>query len=180
MPELSEIFAGPWGPLIIFFLRIVDVSLATIRMLLIMRGAKLAVAVIGFCEILIWIFAIGNALNNLQSLWHVIGYAGGFAAGSFVGMLIEEKLAYGFVTIRIMSKDNKRELAESLRKLGFGLTEFAGQGREGFVNLLVVVVKRRDIPRVMDEITRREPGAFVTVEDTKQVNRGWLFSKRRK
>lgn len=180
MSELSEIFAGPWGPAIIFFLRIVDVSLATIRMLLIMRGAKLAVTAIGFCEILIWIFAIGNAINNLQSFWHVIGYAGGFAAGSFVGMLIEEKLAYGFVTIRIISKDDKRKLAESLRNLGFGLTEFAGQGREGFVNLLVVVVRRRDISQVLDETTRMEPCAFVTVEDTKQVNRGWLFSKRRK
>jgi uncharacterized protein YebE (UPF0316 family) len=95
MEIIEQLFGGPWGPLVIFLLRIVDVSLATVRMLLSVRGQKLLVPLIGFFEVLIWLFAAGNAIRHLSSPYHVIGYAGGFAAGTAVGLWVEEKLAFG-------------------------------------------------------------------------------------
>ena len=104
MSVLDALFAGPWGPLLIFVLRIGDVSLATIRTLLSMRNARIAVPLIGFVEVLIWIFAVGNAIKNLHSGWHLLGYAGGFATGTLVGMWVEEKLAIGLAVVRVISR----------------------------------------------------------------------------
>lgn len=177
---LETVFAGPLGPLVIFLLRIVDVSLATTRMLLAVRNQKLLVPLIGFFEVLIWLYAAGTAIRFLDSPLHVVGYAGGFATGNVVGLWVEEKLALGLATMRIISAHGGVELADALREKGFGVTEFAGQGREGPVEVVYTVVKRAQVSRVMAEVRMWDPGAFVTVEEPRAIHRGWLFDKRRK
>jgi uncharacterized protein YebE (UPF0316 family) len=177
---MDELFGGPFGPLLIFCLRIVDVSLATLRMLMIMRGRKLLAPLIGSIEVLVWIFAVGNAIRYLESPLHLIGYAGGFATGNFVGLKVEEKLALGMATVRIFSRHGGVEIAEALRERGFGVTEFAGQGREGTVEMIYAVVRRRELPSVMEQVQVWDPDAFVTVEEPRTIQRGWMFEKRRK
>lgn len=86
---MDVLFAAPIGALLIFMLRIVDVSMATVRLIFIVRGARGLAAVIGFFEVLIWVVAAGHALQHLDSILHVVGYAGGFAAGSYVGVWLE-------------------------------------------------------------------------------------------
>jgi len=174
---LDALFAGPWGPLLIFGLRIVDVSMSTIRMLLIMRNQRVLVPLIGFFEVLIWIVAVGSAIRNLDSPWHVLGYAAGFATGSVVGLAIEEKLAVGLASIQVISRHGGVELAQGLRERGFGVTEFAGQGREGRVEVVQTVVLRRQIREVIEEVDRWDPDAFVSVEEPRTIRRGWMFSK---
>jgi uncharacterized protein YebE (UPF0316 family) len=177
---MDLIFAGVWGPLVIFCLRIVDVSLATLRMLMVMRGKKFAAPAIGFFEVLVWILAVGNAIRFMTSPLHLFGYAAGFAAGTLVGLWIEEKMAFGMSTVRIMSSHGGVELAEALRGHGFGVTEFAGHGREGRVEVVYVALKRRDLPLVFREVGVWDPDAFVTVEEPRAIHRGWMFSRRRK
>lgn len=177
---VEELIASTWGPLLIFLLRIVDVSLATIRMLLAVRGVKYVAPVIGFFEVMIWIVAVGSAIQHLDSPLHLIGYAAGFATGTLVGMMIEEKMAFGMATVRIVSKHGGVELAEALRDRGFGVTEFAGQGREGRVEVVYVVLRRRDLPQVFAEVGTWDADAFVTVEQPRSIHRGWLLDKRRK
>lgn len=177
---MDALFASAWGPLLIFCLRIVDVSLATVRMLLAMRGVKLLAPVIGFFEVLIWIFAVGNAIRFLESPLHLMGYGLGFATGTLVGMLIEEKMAIGMATVRVVSRHGGVELAEALRERGFGVTEYSGQGREGHVEVVDAVMRRRDLPVVFKEVDLWDPEAFVTVGEPRMIQRGWMFGKRRK
>lgn len=177
---LDMLFGGPWGPLVIFGLRIVDVSLATTRMLLAIRNQKLLVPLIGFVEVLVWLFAAGNAIRYLDSPLHVIGYAGGFATGTVVGLWVEEKLALGLATIRIISAHGGVELADALREKGFGVTEFSGHGREGRVEVVYTVARRAQIRRILSEVNYWDPDAFVTVEEPRAIYRGWMFQKRRK
>lgn len=174
MSAIEALFAGTYGPLIIFALRIVDVSLSTIRILLAVRGYKAVVPLIGFFEVLIWVFAVGNAIRFLDSGWHLLGYAAGFSTGTVVGMLIEERLAIGYATIRIVSRHGGVELANGLRRLGFGVTEFGGQGRDGRVEIVYTVCRRRDIPRVTGEVERWDPHAFITVEEPREIRWGWV------
>lgn len=157
-----------------------DVSLATTRMLLAMRNARLLVPVIGFFEVLVWLFAAGTAIQHLESPWHVVGYAGGFATGNLVGLWLEERLALGLASIQVISRLGGVELAEALRDQGFGVTELAGQGREGPVEVVQTVVRRRQIKEVMAHVDRWDPDAFVSVEEPRAIRRGWLFSGRRK
>ena len=177
---METLFASAWGPLLIFALRIGDVSLATLRMMLAVRGVKKVVPVIGFFEVLIWVYAVGNVIQHLNSPLHLFGYAGGFAAGNLVGMMIEERLAFGMATVRIVSKYGGVELAEALRERGFGVPEFAGQGREGRVEVVYAALRRRDLQAVFEEVQVWDPDAFVTVEEPRAIHRGWMFDKRRK
>lgn len=176
---MDAVFASGWGPLAIFALRIVDVSLSTLRVLLSVRGVRWVVPLIGFFEVLVWIFAVGNAIRHLDSPWHLLGYAAGFATGSFVGMWLEGKMALGLATVRVMSQHGGVEIAEALRDRGFGVTEFAGHGREGRVEVVYAVTRRRDLPTVMEQVALWDPGAFVTVEEPRAVQRGLVPGMRK-
>lgn len=179
MEALNALFAGPWGPLAIFGLRIIDVSMSTVRIVLAVRGHKKITPVIGFFEVLVWVFAVGNAIRFLDSPLHLLGYAAGFAAGTVLGLVIEEKLAIGYATIRVVSRHGGVELADGLRSLGFGVTEFAGQGRDGPVEVVYTVCRRREIERVMDEVDIWDPQAFITVEQPRDIRWGWMQSTPR-
>lgn len=177
---MEQILAGPFGPLFIFLLRIGDVSIATLRLLSAVRGRKVVAAGLGFFEILIWILAIGTVVRHFSSPLLVIGYAAGFAAGTYVGITIEEKLALGLAEVRVISRGTGVEIAEALRSLGFAVTEILGQGREGRVEILYTIVKRRSLKRLSEEVERWDPDAFVVVEEPRSIQRGWLLSRRRK
>jgi uncharacterized protein YebE (UPF0316 family) len=171
---LDSLLSSAWGPLIIFSLRIVDVSLSTIRMLLAVRGVKAIAPVIGFFEVLFWIIAVGSAVKHLDSPLHLLGYAGGFATGTYVGLRIEEKIAFGMAMVRVVSQHGGVELAEALRERGFGVTEQAGYGRDGRVEILYAALRRRDLPAVYEEVRTWDPEAFVTVEEPRAIHRGWM------
>lgn len=180
MEALEVLFAGPWGPLVIFCFRIVDVSLATMRMLLSVRGQRLLVPLIGFFEVMLWLFAAGTAIRFLDSPLHIVGYAGGFAMGTVVGLWVEEKLAFGLATVRIITGPSGVRLAEAIRESGLGATEFAAQGRHGPVEVVYTVAQRSQVKAILALVDQWSPNAFVTVEEPRAVRRGWMMQKRRK
>jgi uncharacterized protein YebE (UPF0316 family) len=177
---MEALLASAWGPLLIFCLRVVDVSMSTIRMLLAVRGIKLLAPVIGFFEVLIWILAVGTVIRHLDSSLHLIGYAGGFATGTFLGLKLEERMALGMATVRVVSRFGGVELAEALRERGFGVTEYAGQGKDGKVEVIDAVLRRRDVAAVLREIDLWDPAAFVTIQEPRAIHRGWMLQKVRK
>lgn len=176
----QELLAGPAGPVVIFFLRISDVSLATVRMLLMVRNKKMLVPVLAFFEVSIWVIAVGTVVQHLSSPWHVLGYAGGYATGNLVGMMIEERLALGLATIRTMVTTGGEELANALRTSGYGVTETIGRGKDGAVEMLYSVVRRRRVGSYVRMVDEAAPDSFVVVEEPRAVHRGWLFPLRKK
>ena len=177
---IQELLAGPLGPLLIFFLRVADVTLGTLRMLLIVRNRRVLAPLLGFFETLLWVFAVGLVVQHLTSPMHVIGYAAGFAAGNYVGLLVEERLALGIATIRTVIRSGGAELAAVLREAGFGVTELVGRGKAGPVDVLYSVVPRRRVALCMGLIEERAPEALVVVDEPRSVRRGWQFPLRRK
>jgi uncharacterized protein YebE (UPF0316 family) len=168
----DAVFASPWGALAIFCLRIVDVSCDTMRVIFAIRGKRGIAAMLGFIQALVWIFAVGAAVKHLDSILHVIGYAGGFAMGTFVGVTMERAIAYGVATIRIVSKTAGVEIAEALRDGGYGVTEFPGFGRDGAVEIVNTVVQRNRVDDVLRVIEKWDDDAFVTVEEPKVLRGG--------
>ena len=177
MPDIGAIFASPWGALLIFSLRIVDVSLDTMRVLFAIRGKREIAGVLGFFMALTWIFAAGNAMKHLDSLLHVLGYAAGYATGTMVGITIERLVAYGLANVRIISRHGGVEIAEALRDRGYGVTEQGAYGREGNVEIVSSVVQRAHMAEVLAIVDRFDPNAFVTVEEPK-ILRGGSFAQR--
>jgi uncharacterized protein YebE (UPF0316 family) len=175
--SIDALFASPWGALVIFCLRIVDVSLDTMRVIFAIRGKRGIAAILGFCMALVWIFAVGNAVKHLDSILHILGYAGGYAAGTFIGITIERALAYGVSTVRVISRHGGVEIAESLRERGYGVTEQSGYGRDGNVEIVHVVVQRAHLDELMTIVDRYDPLAFVTVEEPKILRGGSLAAR---
>lgn len=177
---MDALFALPYGPLVIFALRIGDVSLGTVRTILTVRGRREVAAAIGFVEVLIWIVAVGNALQHLGSLYHVVGYAGGFAAGTYVGISVEGALAMGTVVVRAIIPDEADgSTARLLRDKGYAVTEVDARGQAGPLDVLNVVVGRGEAPRVVDLVEGHAPRSFISVEEVRTTYRGRLQPAQR-
>jgi uncharacterized protein YebE (UPF0316 family) len=170
----DAVFASPWGALVIFCLRIVDVSCDTMRVIFAIRGKRSIAAMLGFVQALVWIVAVGAAVKHLDSILHILGYAGGYAMGTYVGITLEQAIAYGVATVRVVSKRAGVEIAETLRTQGYGVTEFPGFGRDGAVEILNSVVQRRHVADVLKIITDLDTDAFVTVEEPKVLRGGMI------
>ena len=168
----SEIFKYVVLPLLIFSTRICDVTLDTLRIIYVSRGIKFLAASIGFFEVLIWLFAITQIFKNLTNPLCYIGYAGGFAMGNFIGILIEERMAIGTVVIRIITQKDADELIELLKNAGYGVTHVDAQGGQGPVKIIFTIVKRKDIEHVLGIIQSSNPQAFFTIEDVRSVREG--------
>jgi uncharacterized protein YebE (UPF0316 family) len=160
-------------PFIIFLMRVTDMSLDTLRVLFVIRGRKPLAWITGFFQSALWVVAITSVLSNLDNLWNVLGYAGGFASGNVVGMMIEERLAIGHGQLRIISSRRGKAIAESIRDAGFAVTELSGRGRDGTVAVLSCSVKRREIDNVQRAVHAIDPQAFITVEDIRPLHRGY-------
>lgn len=165
-------------PLLIFCARACDVSISTVRIIFLSKGKKVWAPVLGFFEILIWLLAIRQIFLNLTNPLCYIAYAGGFATGTYVGMLIEEKLAIGFEVIRIITKKNAQALINQLSDKGYGVTSMEAQGRTGKVHVIFTIMKRSDIPSALNVIKKLNPKAFYTIENINSVQEG-IFPQRR-
>lgn len=157
----------------IFLLRVIDVSLGTVRTLMITRGIRKWAVTIGFIEVTIWVVAISTALTHLDNLWTLLGYSGGFAAGTLLGMYLEDKLALGYVTVYVISTDKGAEIAETIRKANHGATELRANGLSGPVSLVATVAPRKQADGMLHLVNEIDPTAFVTVDDTRRVVRGY-------
>jgi uncharacterized protein YebE (UPF0316 family) len=158
---------------LIFLLRVGDMTLDTLRVLVVMRGRKGTAWVLGFFQALIFVLAIGWVLSDLDNPLNVLGYAAGFATGNVVGMLIEEKLAIGHVQVSIVSPRLGNAIAERLREAGYAITEIPARGKDGAVTLLSASVLRKHVDQVHKMINQIDSSAFVTAEDVRPVRRGF-------
>jgi uncharacterized protein YebE (UPF0316 family) len=163
-------------PLVIFALRVSDMTLDTLRVLFVIRGRKMPAWIFGFLQSAIWVVAITSVLANLNNPWNIVGYAAGFATGSVVGMAIEERLAIGYGHMRIISAHLGEAIAQAIRQAGYAATELSGRGKDGTVSVITCSVRRRDIDRVRKEALRIDPQAFVTVEEVRPLHRGFWRS----
>lgn len=159
-------------PLFIFFARVADVSIGTVRVIFIARGMRFLAPLLGFFEVLIWLLAIGQIMQNLTNPVSYLAYAGGFAAGTFIGIYIENRLSLGIVILRIITQQDASALVDWLRTAHYGVTTIDAQGIKGPVKIIFTVLKRRDIPNVAAKIQEFNPHAFYSVEDVRFVSEG--------
>lgn len=157
-------------PAMIFFARIVDVSISTLRMMYTINERRGMAVALGFVEVLIWLIAVGQALQNLSTPFAYIGYAGGFAAGTYIGMVLEKRLAFGLVLMRIITvKKDSHALVDYLRKNNFLVTVVDAENNEGNVNVVFLPAKRKDIPLLEEVIRKYNPNAFYSIESLRFV-----------
>jgi uncharacterized protein YebE (UPF0316 family) len=163
--------------ILIFLARLVDVSMGTMRMILLVRGRREIASVSSFFEMIIWIVAISRVITQLDNWYYILAFALGFASGNYLGSYIEEKIALGYMFAYIVPKKRANDLAEELRKAGFGVTVIQGRGLKGTELVCNVFFKRRTAKKLTDIVKKHD--AFFTMMDVR-TERGGYFGGARK
>lgn len=156
-------------PVLIFLARISDVSISTLRIMLMMSGRKRISAFMGFFESMVWLLAISQILQNVGNPVTYVAYASGFATGIYVGMRIEEKLAVGQVILRVITSQDAIVLTTAIQQAGIRLTIVDAKGSKGPVQLLFTVINRDQIPDMISLIEAHNPKAFYSIENVRFV-----------
>ena len=155
--------------LLIVAARITDVSLGTIRTINVVQGRRTLALVLGFFEVLIWVFVVSEVITKISDPAFAIAYALGFALGNYVGMTIEQRLALGRQVVRIFTRLGP-EMAATQRERGFGVTQFDGYGRDGPVQELFIETVRRDAAKVIAHAREIDPKCYYMVDDVREVS----------
>ncbi|MCL2284248.1 MAG: DUF5698 domain-containing protein [Fibromonadales bacterium] len=156
-------------PLVIVFARICDVSLGTVRIILIGKGYKNIAPFIAFVEILIWIVVISKILQNLDKIQYYLAFALGFALGTFIGMKIESRLSLGQRIIRIITSNDYSELIDNLKKHNFNFTTIDATGKFGPVKIIFMIIQRHSLKKAIGIIESCKQPSFYTIEDVMDV-----------
>lgn len=151
-------------PLLIFSARICDVSINTVRTMLVISGHRMLAVVLGFFEVVIWVLAAGFALEYLHNVWAVMSYAGGFSTGVAVGMWLEQRIALGYRMVQVVSPSTELTVSRALRERGYRVTRVEGNGRDGPVEIAYSVIRRRKLDEVRAILAEVAPKSFITVE----------------
>lgn len=161
-------------PLLIFLSRIADQSIGTLRLIFVSKGYKYLAPTLGFFEVIIWLLAVSQIFKQLDNFLYYIAYGAGFAAGNYVGILLDEKLSLGTVLVRIIPKKPTDLLVAQLQKLNFGLTTMAAIGSKGPVDVVMIIIPRKRTRELIHVVNDYNPGAFYTVEDVKSISSGFI------
>ena len=163
-------------PIFIFIGRICDVTLGTLRIIFVSKGKKGIAPFIGFFEVFIWIVIISQILARANDLVAYLSYAGGYATGTYVGMLIESKLAFGVLLYRVYTNENGSLLVAKLNQSGFGATLMHGSGSIGKVDVIETVIDRKQMKKIESVIRNFDDHAFYVTEDVRTAQNG-IFPK---
>ncbi len=166
----SSFFTYVLLPFLIFLARITDVTLGTMRIVMISKGHKSWAPLLGFVEIFVWLLAMTKIFENLDNWLCYVAYAGGFGTGNLIGLMIEEKLAVGIVKIQIITRTKADKLIENLKAAGYGITYHEARGSNDYVSIIYSIIKRNDISKVEEIVQVTNPKAFYSIEDVKSVS----------
>ena len=166
----SNVYTWVILPLLIFLARVTDVSLDTLRIIFINRNFRYCAAITGFFGVLIWLMVIRQIFQRLDNPLCFVAYAAGFAAGNFIGIILENRISIGKVIVRTITRMESEDLVAFLRSSGYGVTVIDAEGTTGPVKVIFTVAERSDIGRIVETIKKYNPNAFYSVEDVRFVS----------
>lgn len=166
--------------IIILVINIVYVSFFTIRMILTLKGQRYLAALISMVEVVIYVVGLGLVLNNLNQIQNLIAYAVGYGLGVIIGMKIEEKLALGYITVNVITKEYDKDLPKVIRDKGYGVTSWMAHGREGERMSMQILTPRKYELNLYETIKTEDPKAFIIAYEPKSIYGGfWVKSVRK-
>jgi uncharacterized protein YebE (UPF0316 family) len=168
----GDLFSYVLLPLLIFFARISDVTIGTLRIVMVSKGQKLVAPILGFFEVVIWLITMSKVIQNIDNWVAYVAYGAGFATGNYIGLIIEEKLAFGIVQLQIITSKSADNLIAKLKALGYGITYLEAHGANEKVAVIYTIIKRTEIRRVVEIMRTYNPMAFYSIEDVRFTSKG--------
>lgn len=161
----------------IFAVRILDVSLGTIRTVFTVKGKTLVASLIGFVEVLVWFLIVKEALNTEEtSIFVAIAYAGGFATGTYIGGILSDYFIEGTLGIQVILNEQKDSIVDAIREAGYAVSVMDVKGQEKGKNryMLFMEINKKYLSSVKELVKELDPKAFLVVNETKYVQNGFL------
>jgi uncharacterized protein YebE (UPF0316 family) len=165
---------------IIFFARVFDVSLGTLRVQFIMRRKRLWAAATGFVEIIIYMLIVSRVIQDIDTWPYLLAYAAGFATGTLVGMTLSQKLSRQIMQVTVVSNGTHQQVEDAVRGAGFALTRYPAVGRDGPVDAMEVVCSSRQLARLFEIVASVEPKAFVYTRELDGLRGGFVYGLKSK
>ncbi|WP_252891014.1 DUF2179 domain-containing protein [Thermoclostridium stercorarium] len=163
-------------PVLIILARMVDVTLGTLRIIFVSRGNRVIAPILGFFEVLVWVIAISQIMQNLDNPINYVAYALGFAIGNYLGIKAEDKLAIGHLVIRLFITEGADGIMRKIIDAGFGVTSIKGMGATNEVTILFSVIKRKDLDTFLSIINESDKKFFIRLK--RPERRIWVFTPR--
>lgn len=171
----------PWLlPIVIFFGRICDVTLGTLRIIFVSKGERYKAPIVGFFEVFIWVVIISQIFSHANDLIAYVSYAAGYAAGNYVGILVENRIAFGYQLIRVYTRKDARELLKVLNENNIGATFIVGEGALSKVHIVETVIDRKALSKTLGVISEFDSDVFYLVEDIRSKKKGIFTSSKKK
>ncbi|MGQ7869483.1 DUF2179 domain-containing protein [Sunxiuqinia sp. sy24] len=167
----GDLFSYLILPLLIFFARISDVTVGTLRIVMVSKGQKLIAPLLGFFEVIIWLITMSKIIQNIDNWVAYVAYGAGFAAGNYIGLMIEERLAVGIVQLQIITRKSAQNLIAKLKASGYGITHHEAQGAIEKVAVIYTIIKRNELNKVLEIMRTYNPNAFYSIEDIKSMSK---------
>ncbi|MBZ0200884.1 MAG: DUF5698 domain-containing protein [Ignavibacteriaceae bacterium] len=172
---MSELFFSTG---LIILLRVCDVSLGTIRTIYIVSSKKYRAGLIGFFEVLIWIFAMRYIVQHMDNIINLVGYAFGFGLGTVLGITIEQLIGIGHVQMNIISREKTGLIAQALRSDNNGVTILPGKGGEGEVSIVYTIINKGKYRKLKSLVHKIDPNVFINVHPA-APSRGFVHGSRK-
>ena len=166
--------------LIIFIGRVIDVSLGTIRVNMIVRRKKTIAAVVGFFEVAIFISIIVRIIQEINNIYGILAYASGFAVGTVIGIIISEKLSKDLISTNIISKKQSETIKDLLKDEGYGITCYKGRGINGEVEVINVICSQTNIQKLNKIVYSKDPSAFLVSYMLDKIRGGFIRGLKKK
>ena len=163
-------------PIIIFFGRIFDVTLGTLRIIFVSKGEKFKAPIVGFFEVFIWVVIISQILTRANDMVSYVSYAAGYAAGNYVGIIIEKRIAFGIILCRVYTNKSGTKLLKLMSLNGFGATMTHGTGSVNEVDIVETILDRKHLKKVSKIVLEFDKDSFYVIEDIRTRSRG-VFPK---
>ena len=160
----------------IFLARIIDVSISTFRMMIMVRKKSVLTPILAFCEVFVWFMAARKALNtNIDSILIPICYSLGYATGTYIGGCLSRKFIKNVNSIEVTTKRNNTKLIYALRSEGYAVSViYLKNNYQDKKDLILVDVKSKNTGEAVKLIKEIDPKAFIVVKDTKIVHNGYI------
>ncbi|MCM3714851.1 DUF2179 domain-containing protein [Halalkalibacter oceani] len=167
--------------LIIFVAQLLFVPVLTLRTIMMVKGMKEKAAAMGMLEGIIYVVALGIVFSDLSNYMNMISYALGFGIGVYIGQIIEQKLAIGYVTIEVNIMQKNEDLTNRLREVGFSVSTAEVEGMNEARRYRLDCTARRDREKEFIEIVSKyEPSAFIVSYEPRNFKGGYITKAMKK
>lgn len=161
----------------IFLARITDVTLGTLRTIYTVRGKTVIAGIIAFIEVFIWFVIAREALNtDLQSIWIVIAYSGGYATGTILGTFIANNFVNSLISIEVITTKATIDNINKIRKEGYGVSvvNTVENINDEKTKILYITLNSRNLEKLKRIIKEIDPSAFLVIKESKIVQNGYI------